>query len=472
MTTELRTQRTDIQPELIEAPEKDSRLPSFIVPSPSSEQAGTSLTDAGRRPRVVIVGAGFGGIYAARVLGNHDVDVLLLSRADYHGFWMLLYQVASAQLTPTAIASPVGKLLRRYRNIRFQVADVRGVDLEHKLVHTEDAQIPYDYLILAAGSSTNYFGHDNFRARTLSLHDLEEAKRIRDRVLAAFAQAAREADPVRQAALMTVVVVGGGPTGVELAGAFAELIYGQLAHDYPSLDMRATRVVLIENSDSILSTFPVGLRRAALRALKRRGVEIRLGAAVTNVDGARVILSDGSSINGQTIIWAAGVRGSPLGDALGVALSRAGRVRVEPTLNLPGRPEVFVVGDMAYLEDNHGDPYPMVAQVAMQMGKQAGSNILAQIVQQPARPFSYFDFGQMAMVGRGAGLFDSHGIHLSGLIGWLLWLSVHLFYLPGLHNRFVALKDWIAALFGSTRSTTPVRAHKARRRAPGHFLFR
>ena len=400
------------------------------------------------RPRVIVVGGGFAGVSAAQALGNKGVDVLLLSRADYHGFWMLLYQVASAQLAPETITTPVAGLLRRYGNVRFQRAEVLGVDLERRLVRTAEAELPYDYLVLAAGSVTHYFGNEGYRAGAPGLHDLAEAERLRDRVLGAFERAAGEPDPVRRAALMTVVLVGGGPTGVELAGAFAELIRGPLARAHPALDMAGARVILVEGAGDILGTFPAGLRRGARRKLEGLGVELRLGAAVTAIEGERVALSDGSSLAAGTVVWAAGVRAAPLADALGVALGRGARVRVTPALNLAERAEVFVTGDMAYLERSPGEPYPMVAQVALQMGKAAGRNILALAAGREPRPFRYFDFGQMAMVARGAGLFDSHGVRFGGPLGWLLWLGVHLLYLPGLRNRLRALASWGAGLAG------------------------
>lgn len=260
-------------------------------------------------------------------------------------------------------------------------------------------------------------------------------------------------------------MVGGGPTGVELAGAFAELIRGPVARAYPELDRRAARVLLVEGGDSILAAFPPTLQRSARRALERRGVELRLGAPVTSVEAGRVTLADGSVIAGCTVVWAAGVRSAPLADALGVALGRAARVPVEPTLNLPGHPEVFVVGDMAYLEGYHGGAYPMVAQVAMQMGKRAAYNIREQIAGRPPQPFRYFDFGQMAMVGRGAALFDSNGVQLAGVVAWLIWLGVHLFYLPGLRNRLVALTNWLATLL--TGGVATPRFRRPRRPAIG-----
>lgn len=410
-------------------------------------------TNKDTRPQVVIVGGGFGGLSAAKALGNREVDVLLISRSDYHGFWMLLYQVAAAQLSPAPIATPMRAMLRRYRNVRLQVAEVRGVDLARRLVQTDAGVAPYDYLILAAGSATNYFGHAGYAANAPGLHDLAEAERLRDRVLAAFARAATEPDPSIRAALMSVAVIGGGPTGVELAGAFAELIRGPLARSHPGLDTRAARVTLVEAADDILTSFPAGLRRSARRRLERLGVELRLGVAVGDVGPERVSLADGSRITAETIVWAAGVRAAPLAAALGAALGRAARVRVGPRLDLPGHPEVFVVGDMAYLEAPSGQPYPMVAQVAMQMGRRAGRAVLERARGREPRPFRYFDFGQMAMVGRGAAVFESHGLRLGGPLAWLIWLAIHLVYLPGMRSRLVTLLSWLrgAPLDGELR---------------------
>jgi NADH dehydrogenase len=395
-------------------------------------------------PRVVIVGAGFAGLNAAAALGNRPVDVLVLSRTTYHGFWMMLYQVAGAQVSPETIATPVRTRLRRYHNVRFQQAEIRSIDVGRRLVLTDDEAIGYDYLVLAAGSATDYFGQERYREETFSLHDLDEAERLRDQLLRAFEQAAREPDATRRAALMRVVLVGGGPTGVELAGAFAELIHGTLAHEYPALDMGEAQVLLVEAGEQLLSSFPPALQRSARRKLERLGVEIHLETRVTNVGSGAVTLSDGRCLEAGTVVWAAGARAVSLGEALGTALGRSGRVRVTPTLSLPDRPEVFVAGDMAYLLDSKGDPYPMVAQVAMQMGKRAGRNILARQRGKAPRPFRYFDFGQLAMVGCGEAELDSHGLHLSALLGWLIWLGVHLFYLPGVWNRAIALLSWVS----------------------------
>jgi NADH:ubiquinone reductase (H+-translocating) len=434
-------------------------LAASIINNPTQRTATTAPEEAARarRPRVVVVGSGFGGMSAAEALGNRDVDVLMVSRTNYHGFWMMLYQVAGAQLEPESIATPVRRMLRRYRNTQFEVAEVRGVDMERKLVLTGDRAIPYDYLVLAAGSATNYFGNDQYGAHALGLHDLGEAEKLRDQVLAAFEQAAREPDPARRAALMTVVLVGGGPTGVELAGAFAELIGGALRKDYPELDMSQARVVLVESGNKILGTFPASLQRSARRKLDRLGVELRLGSPVANVDEDRVTLADGSVLPAHTIVWAAGVRAAPLADALGVALGHGQRVRVGSTLNLADHPEVFVIGDMAYLEGYHGAPFPMVAQVALQQGKQAGRNILALAAGRAPGAFHYFDIGQMAMVGRGAAVLNTFGMRFGGLIGWMVWLFIHLVYLPGVRNRVAVVINWLYTLLtgeAGIRATT------------------
>lgn len=430
----------------------------------------TATASATGRPRVVIVGGGFGGLSAARALGNRDVDVLVLSRTSYHGFWMMLYQVAAAQLEPESIATPVRAMLRRFHNTRFRIAEVRGVDLERKLVLTEDEEIPYDYLILAAGSTTNYFGNDRFSARTLGLHDVAEAEQLRDQVLAAFERAAGEPDPEKRAALMSIAIIGGGPTGVELAGAFAELIDRAFRKDYPELDTSMARVVLVESNKRLLGTFPARLQRSALRKLERLGVKVRLGVAVADIVGDTVVLADGDRIAAHTVVWSAGVRGAPLADGLGVALGRGARVRVTPALNLPERPEVFVIGDMAYLENERGEPYPMVAQVALQMGKRAGRNVLALAGGRETREFHYFDIGQMAMVGRGAALFDSFGVHLAGVLGWLIWLFIHLVNLPGMRNRLAVATSWIYTIVSGDPGVRAATAERAEARVPAPAL--
>jgi NADH dehydrogenase len=411
---------------------------------PAAEQieAPAPAAPGVRRPRVVIVGAGFGGLHAARALAGADVDVLVLDRNNYHGFWPLLYQVATAGLESESIAYPVRAILRKHRNAAFELVEVKGVDFERRQVLTDGAPIDYDYLILAAGSANNYFGNDALAERTYGLKDLGDAERLRNRVLSAFERAVRETDPERRAALLTFVIVGGGPTGVELAGAFAELIRHVLRKDYPMLDVAQARVLLVEATDRVLASFPPSLQRSALRRLARMGVEVRLNSAVAAVEDARVVFKDGATVAASTVVWAAGVRAAQLSDALDVMRARGARVPVAPTLNLPDRPEVFVVGDMAYLEGYHGGAYPMVAQVAMQMGKQAGRNILADLRREARQPFRYFDKGQMATIGRRAAVLDAFGVRLGGFLAWLGWLFIHIMYLVGFRNRLVVLTNW------------------------------
>ncbi|MBO9325913.1 MAG: NAD(P)/FAD-dependent oxidoreductase [Roseiflexus sp.] len=407
-----------------------------------------TVTERRARPRVVIVGAGFGGLAAARELANADVDVLVINRTNYHGFWPLLYQVATAGLEPESIAYPVRAILRRYRNADFLLAEVNGVDFERRAVLTDVGPVMYDYLVLAAGSTTNFFGNERFERYTLGMKDLDEAQRLRNHILTCFEHAVAETDPVRRAALLTFVVVGGGPTGVELAGAFIELIRHVMRKDYPMLDVCQAHVVLVEATDRVLATFPESLQRAALDRLRRMGVDVRLNAPVADARPGALVFRDGTVLAAETIVWAAGVRASPLAEALGVALGRGARVKVEPTLTLPGHPEVFVIGDMAYLEGYRpGVPYPMVAPVAIQMGEQAARNIIARTRRNPMKPFRYFDKGQMATIGRSAAVLDAFGIQLTGWPAWVGWLFVHLMELVGFRNRALVLLNWAYSYF-------------------------
>nr|WP_296755454.1 NAD(P)/FAD-dependent oxidoreductase [Roseiflexus sp.] len=407
-----------------------------------------TVTERRARPRVVIVGAGFGGLAAARELADADVDVLMINRTNYHGFWPLLYQVATAGLEPESIAYPVRAILRRYRNADFLLAEVNGVDFEQRAVLTDVGPVMYDYLVLAAGSTTNFFGNERFERYTLGMKDLDEAQRLRNHILTCFEHAVAETDPARRAALLTFVVVGGGPTGVELAGAFIELIRHVMRKDYPMLDVCQAHVVLVEATDRVLATFPESLQRAALDRLQRMGVDVRLSAPVADTRPGVLVFKDGTELEAETIVWAAGVRASPLAEALGVALGRGARVKVEPTLTLPGHPEVFVIGDMAYLEGYRpGVPYPMVAPVAIQMGEQAARNIIARTRRNPMKPFRYFDKGQMATIGRSAAVLDAFGIQLTGWPAWVGWLFVHLMELVGFRNRALVLLNWAYSYF-------------------------
>ena len=396
-------------------------------------------------PRIVIVGVGFGGLNAARNLAGQDVDVLMLDKNNYHGFWPLLYQVATAGLEAESIAYPVRAIFHRSRNIRFRMTEVRSIDLDARKITTTGKPLTYDYLILAAGSANNYFGNNALAQHTFGLKDIEDAERLRNKMLLAFEQASTERDPDVRKAMMTFAVIGGGPTGVELSGALSELVHHVLVKDYPMLDVTEARIILIEAADRILASFPESLQKSARETLERMKVDVRLNAPVDSVDADTIRLKDGSTIAASTVIWAAGVRSAPLADTLNVELARSARVKITPELHLPGHPEVFVVGDMAYLEGYKGeatDAYPMVAQVAIQQGKHAANNILRRLRGESLQPFKYFDPGTMATIGRRSAVLDAFGVQLSGRLAWFGWLFIHIMYLVGFRNRVIVLTNW------------------------------
>jgi NADH:ubiquinone reductase (H+-translocating) len=397
-------------------------------------------------PRVVIVGGGFGGLYAARALRRAPVEVTVVDRRNHHVFQPLLYQVAMAALSPGDIASPIRWILRRQKNVEVILAEATGFDLAANRLILKDGVLDYDYLIVASGATHAYFGHDEWRRTAPGLKTLEDALEIRRRVLIAFERAEREMDPARRAAELTFVVIGGGPTGVEMAGALAEISRHSLARDFRHFDPGSARILLIEGGPSILSTFPEVLRQAAMRDLQRLGVTVRTNSIVTDVSPG--VVSVGSeSILAETVLWAAGVSASPLGAALGAPLDRAGRVKVLPDLTIPGAPNVFVIGDLANLAGDDGRQLPGVAQVAIQMGRHAVHNILRAIEHQPLRPFHYHDLGNMATIGRASAIADFGRFRLSGLMGWLAWLFVHILNLIGFRNRLVVLVQWAWAYF-------------------------
>lgn len=437
----------------------EQRQPQLNPPAPPQGGESGSLVQSvysrhsarpwpSARPRVVVIGAGFGGLNAANALAGNDVDVLVIDRNNYHGFWALLYQVATAGLEPESVAYPVRAILRKHSNISFTMDEVTGVDLESKLVYTSHTTISYDYLIIATGSANNYFGNDSLAEHTYGLKDVDDAERLRNNVLSNFEYAVNEQDPRTRRRLMTLAIIGGGPTGVELAGAFIELIRHVLVHDYPMLDIAEARVVLVEAADKPLAAFPDGLRDNALSRLRKMGVDVRLNSAVARVEDGLVTFADGSSLEASTVVWAAGVRAAPLADGLGVKLARNSRVEVTPTLNMATHPEVFVIGDMAYLEGfKPGVAYPMVAPVAIQMGKRAAANIIARTRRRPMKPFRYFDKGNMATIGRRAAVLDAFGFRLTGYPAWAGWLLVHLAFLIGFRNRVVVLLNWAYSYF-------------------------
>ena len=393
------------------------------------------------RPRVVIVGAGFGGLRAARALAKAEVDVVLLDKNNYHLFQPLLYQVAVAALPPAEIAYPVRSILRTQRNLEFRVAAVTGCDLTRRVVLTSRGDVPYDRLIVASGAATNFFGHDDIARHGFELKDLASALRLRNHLMRRFEDAVAAGDPGERARLLTIAVVGGGPTGVEVAGAVSELLRRVLARDYRAISPNEITVVLLEAGSRVLPTMPEHLSLAAERSLVDLGVAVRFGAVVSGFDGVAVRLADGGTIAARTLVWAAGVKAGALTKTLGVPLHRSGRVIVGPTLAVPGYPDVYVVGDAAYLETPSG-PVPMLAPPAIQMGTCAARNVIHRLSGFPEEAFRYKDPGTMATIGRSAAVVAIGDLQLRGLLAWLVWLFVHLVQLIGFRNRLVVVTDW------------------------------
>ncbi len=402
-------------------------------------------------PHVVIIGGGFGGLNAAKALRTAPVRVTVVDRHNHHLFPPLLYQVATATLSPGDIASPIRWILRHARNTRVWLGDVRTIDLKNRRIMLEDeALIAYDYLIIATGTSHTYFGHDEWAAYAPGLKTLEDALAIRRRILIAFEHAERETDAARQQRLLTFVLVGGGPTGVELAGTLAE-IARQTRSEFRNIDTHRTRIVVIEAGPTILPSFAPTLRDAARRSLARLRVEVRENTRVTAVDEGAVMLG-AERLEAGTILWTAGVAASSVTSTLGVPLDRAGRVVVEPDLSLPAHPEAFVIGDAAAFLDAEGHQLPGVAQVAMQGGTHAARTILRRLRGEPSQPFVYHDRGSMAIIGRGSAIADIRGLRFSGPIAWLAWLFLHIFELIGFRNRLVVMIEWATAYFTRQRS--------------------
>ncbi len=394
-----------------------------------------------RRPTVVIVGAGFGGLRAARRLRHAPVDVLLIDRHNYHLFQPLLYQVATAGLEPEQIARPVRAILRGQRNLEFRMTEVTGLESAEKRVLTTDGAIAYDYLILAVGGETNFFGLEGVPRHGYGLKDIPEAIRIRNHVLRAFERATLERDPERRRAELTFAVVGGGPTGVEMAGALSELIRLVLVKDYPRLNVTDVRVLLLEATDRLLGPMPARLREAAAETLWRKHVEVRFGATVADYDGAQVLLKSGEVIPACSLIWAAGVQAVSLTGRLGLPTGRQGRVPVTPTLDVPGHPDIYVIGDAAYLEAG-GVALPMMAPVALQMAETAATNIAHRLTGTPPTPFAYRDPGSLATIGRNAAVAYIRGIGFTGFPAWVVWLVVHIIQLIGFRNKLFVLLNW------------------------------
>ena len=401
--------------------------------------------------RVVILGCGFGGLFAARALRHAPVAVTVLDRTNHHLFQPLLYQVATAGLAAPAVAEPIRRILASQKNATVLYGEAQRVDLAAKMVVLEDGEeLPYDRLILATGARDSYFGHDDWAPHAPGLKTLEDAFDIRRRVLLAFEHAEREADPAKRAAWLTFVVIGAGATGVEMAGMLAEIARHSLKGEFRRFDPRNARVVLVEAADRVLPPYTPDLSEKARRKLERLGVTVWLGRRVTGIDEGGVQLG-GERLEAKTVIWCAGVAGSPVGATLGVPLDRAGRVIVEPDLSVPGHPEVQVVGDLAQVAA-HQPPVPGVAPAAKQMGRHAARNILAALAGRPVRPFRYRDYGQLATIGRSAAVAMFGKVHIWGWLAWVAWLTAHIYFLIGFRNRLVVLIDWAWAYWTFERS--------------------
>lgn len=402
------------------------------------------MTD--KQKRVVIVGAGFGGLRCARRISSAAVRVTLIDRRNHHTFQPLLYQVATAGISPGEIAAPIRWIMRGRKNVEVLLGEVQDFDLARKLVKLPEEEIPYDYLVVAAGASHAYFGHDDWEPYAPGLKTIEDAVEIRRRVLLAFELAERQAQEHEGHVPLNFVIVGAGPTGVELAGTLAEISRAVLANEFRSIDPKTSRIILLEGGPRVLPTYPQDLSRSAEEQLKRLGVEVRTSAMVTKVEPAAVYVG-ATKIPSVVTLWAAGVAASPLGKKLGAPIDRAGRVLVRPDLSLPGHPEVFVIGDLASLNDKNGKPLPGVAPVAMQEGVSAAENIERELRGEPRKDFHYLDKGSLATIGRAAAVAQFGKIHISGFIAWLSWLFIHVFFLIGFRNRIIVLIQWAWSYF-------------------------
>jgi NADH:ubiquinone reductase (H+-translocating) len=394
-----------------------------------------------RTPRVVIVGAGFGGLNAARALAREKVLITIVDRKNHHTFQPLLYQVATAGLSPGEIAAPIRAVFRSHPNVISLLEEVKGFDLEHHVVHTAEQDLSYDYLVVAAGATHAYFGHDEWKPFAPGLKTIEDALEIRRRVLLTFELAERQAVMGVSDEPLNFVVVGAGPTGVELAGTLAEITRHVLAHEFRSIDPARARIILLEGGPRVLPAYPDDLSRSAEEQLRRLGVEVRTSTLVTSVEAGAVRVGE-TRIIAPVILWAAGVAASPLGKALGTPVDRAGRVLVDPDLSIPGHPEVFVIGDLAALKDENGKMLPGVAPVAIQQGKFVARTIRRDLGHKPRENFHYWDKGSLATIGRAAAIAQFGKIHISGFIAWLSWLFIHIFFLIGFRNRLLVFIQW------------------------------
>jgi NADH dehydrogenase len=404
------------------------------------------------KPKVVIIGGGFGGLWAAKALANSPVEVTLIDRKNHHVFQPLLYQVATAVLSPGEIAQPIRRILHWAKNVEVILGEAAGFDKENnKVILADGSEISYEYLIVAGGARHAYFGHDEWEATAPGLKTLEDAVEIRRRVLLAFELAERDAYLTGNKRQLNFVVVGGGPTGVELAGAIADIARKALAKDFKVIDTRDAHVMLFEGSDKILGSFGKDLSSSAKSQLESLGVEVHLNSFVTDIEAGRIKVGE-EWIECDVVLWATGVAASPLGKALGVETDNAGRVVVEPDLTVKGYPNIFVIGDMAWLLQADGEPVPGVSPAAMQMGGATAKNILCDLKNEPRTNFTYVNKGTMATIGRRKAIADVAGMQFKGFIAWLMWLFLHVFFLIGFRNRFAVVFEWFWAYLTRERS--------------------
>lgn len=393
-------------------------------------------------PHVVIIGAGFGGMEVARGLAKAPVTITLIDKHNYHLFQPLLYQVAIAGLVPSQIAYPLRTIFRKQKNLTFQMGEVTAIDFAARYVKTNGSVIAYDYLVLAVGGQTNFIGNQSVERNGFQLKSIESAITLRNHLLKIFEQASREVDADLRKAMLTFVVVGGGPTGVETAGALAELITHVMAKDYPHMDLKDVRVLLLEAGKSVMPSYPDELRKSTNDLLKSKRVEVLVNTKLVDYNGRQITLGDGGQINTHTLIWTAGVKAAGMLDALGVEQAGSGRVRVAANLQIKDHAEVFVVGDAAYLENDNGQPLPMLSTVAIQQGKLTAQNIQKMIRGEKLEAFHYKDPGLLATIGRNAAVARIWGLSFSGFIAWLIWVFLHIFRLIGFRNRLLVLINW------------------------------
>lgn len=398
---------------------------------------------------MVIIGAGFGGLYAAKDLSKHDLEITIVDRKNHHTFQPLLYQVATAALNPSDIAVPIRSIFRNRKNVRVVLGEAIAIEAGRRAVILRDGELPYDRLIVATGATHSYFGNDQWARHAPGLKTIEDALQIRRRMLLAYEAAERETDPELQKEWLTFVVVGAGPTGVELAGSLSEIARHTLRKDFRRIDPRYARVVLVEALPRVLPPYAPDLSESARRQLENLQVEVRTGSRVSDIRSDRVVLEDGE-IRARTVLWAAGVRASELASTLGAPLDRAGRVEVEPDLTVPGHDDIYVIGDLAAVVQE-GEPVPGIAPAAIQQGRHAARSILRSLRGEKALPFRYRDKGIMATIGRAAAVAQLGRLHLSGLVAWLMWLGVHIFFLIGFRNRFLVILQWAWAYMTWTR---------------------